>query len=324
MSLFRAFVVAVIVPFVVSVPLFSQEPSPQVSRPFVLQEKPAVVQEKVVATVGADKITETELSDTVRSQLQGQQVPPEAMKEIRDMILNSIIDGRLVKQFIAAKKIVIDAKETDAAIAAIKKQVAEAGMDFAKVLQDEGVTEQVLRGQIEEQMAFKKYAESQISDQKIQQHFAGHKQEFDGTQVKASHVLIKLEETSTPQDRKAAADKIAAIRQEIAGGLDFAEAAKKYSACPSSAQGGDLGFFARHGQMVEPFAAAAFTLPVGEVSQPVETEFGYHLIKVTETKPGEMSFEQAKDSVKRVLFMDLWRNAAAEQRKITKVEISKG
>lgn len=317
MSFPRAFAAAVLASVAIALPVRSQQPVPQLSRPLV-------VQDKVVATVGADTITETELSTAVRSQLQGQQVPPEAMQELRRMILDSMIDDRLVKQFIAAKKIAVDAKEVDGAVAAIKKKVADAGMDFAQVLQSEGFTEQTLRGQIEEQMAFKKYAESQIGDQKLQEHFAAHKQEFDGTQVKASHVLIKLEETSTPQERKAAAEKIAGIRQEIAAGLDFAEAAKKYSACPSSARGGDLGFFARHGQMVEPFAAAAFALPLGEVSQPVETEFGYHLIKVTEAKPGEMTYEAAKDSVKRVLFMNLWENAAKEQRKISKVEISKG
>ena len=317
MCMSRVFAFAVIASIAASAPVVSQEPVPQLSRPLV-------VPDKIVATVGDDKITEAELSDALRSRLQGQQVPPEAMKEIRGMILDSIIDGRLVKQFLAAKKITADAKDIDGALAAIKKQVAEAGVDFAQALKAEGLTEEALRGQIGDQMAFKKYAESQINDQKLQQHFAAHKQEFDGTQVKASHVLIKLEEASTPQQHKAASEKIALIRQEIVGGLDFAAAAKKYSACPSSAQGGDLGFFARHGQMVEPFAAAPFALPVGEVSQPVETDFGYHLIKVTETKPGEMTFDMAKDSVRRVLFMDLWQNAAREQQKTTKVEISKG
>jgi peptidyl-prolyl cis-trans isomerase C len=90
-------------------------------------------------------------------------------------------------------------------------------------------------------------------------------------QVKASHILVS------------SADEAERILREIGSGKSFEEMARKYSSCPSGANGGDLGFFSK-GQMVKEFEDAAFSLPVGKVSAPVKTEFGYHLIKVTGKK----------------------------------------
>ncbi len=90
-------------------------------------------------------------------------------------------------------------------------------------------------------------------------------------QVKASHILVpSMEEAER-------------ILREISSGKSFEEMARKHSSCPSGANGGDLGFFSK-GQMVKEFEDAAFSLPAGKVSAPVKTEFGYHLIKVTEKK----------------------------------------
>ena len=91
------------------------------------------------------------------------------------------------------------------------------------------------------------------------------------TQVRASHLLVKTKEE---------ADK---IREEILAGKDFAEAAREVSLCPSGKQGGDLGYFGR-GQMVPEFDTAAFSLPVGVVSEPIKTQFGWHLLVVTGQK----------------------------------------
>ena len=93
----------------------------------------------------------------------------------------------------------------------------------------------------------------------------------DYTVVKASHILVDSE-----QDAKD-------IKTMIDNGDDFAVLARKYSSCPSKAVGGDLGYFKR-GQMVKPFEEAAFSLPVGVVSNPVKTQFGWHLIKVTDRR----------------------------------------
>lgn len=88
------------------------------------------------------------------------------------------------------------------------------------------------------------------------------------TEVRASHILVKTEQEAKD------------LYNEIKNGKSFAEVAQEKSLCPSGQNGGDLGFFGK-GMMVKPFEDAAFALEVGELSQPVETQFGWHLIEVT-------------------------------------------
>lgn len=91
------------------------------------------------------------------------------------------------------------------------------------------------------------------------------------TMVKASHLLVKTEEEALK------------LKEEIANGKEFAQAAKEVSLCPSGQNGGDLGYFTK-GQMVKEFEDAAFSMNVGEVSNPIRTQFGYHLIYLTDKK----------------------------------------
>lgn len=95
---------------------------------------------------------------------------------------------------------------------------------------------------------------------------------LDVTEVRASHILVK----TRPEAVK--------IRKEIVNGdISFEDAAEKYSLCPSSVNGGDLGYFKR-GQMVQPFSDVAFDLKVGQISDPIGTKFGWHLIKVVDKR----------------------------------------
>ncbi|MBX2861003.1 MAG: peptidyl-prolyl cis-trans isomerase [Vampirovibrio sp.] len=90
-------------------------------------------------------------------------------------------------------------------------------------------------------------------------------------EVRASHLLVETEA------------ELEQCRQEIENGTPFAEVAQRVSRCPSGERGGDLGFFTR-GKMVPEFEQAAFRLPVGQISDPIKTQFGYHLLVVTEQK----------------------------------------
>lgn len=91
------------------------------------------------------------------------------------------------------------------------------------------------------------------------------------SEVRASHLLVATEE------------EVNALRTEIEGGAAFEDVAARVSQCPSGAKGGDLGFFSR-GMMVPEFDAAAFTLPKGQLSEPIQTQFGWHLLLVTDQK----------------------------------------
>ena len=102
-------------------------------------------------------------------------------------------------------------------------------------------------------------------------------------QVKASHILVKVDAGADEAKKAEARKKIQEIQQKVKAGGDFEALATENSDCPSKAKGGDLGFFER-GQMVKPFEEAAFALKPGEVSGIVETQFGYHIIKVQEKK----------------------------------------
>lgn len=117
-------------------------------------------------------------------------------------------------------------------------------------------------------------------------------------QRRASHILITVDEGASDADKSAARDKALALRDKIAGGADFAELAKAESQDPGSApSGGDLGYFSAS-MMVKPFADAAFALKEGEVSQVVETEFGYHVIKLTGIRPGvERPFQTVRAEI---------------------------
>ena len=132
---------------------------------------------------------------------------------------------------------------------------------------------------------------------------------FSGTRVRASHILVKVDPKAPQAEKDAARAKLAGIRADIkAGKISFPDAANKYSddhPDGESPNGGDVGYFGRRGELVEPFVAAAFALPKGELSEPVETEYGMHLIQVTDRQPGKLpELAQVKDQIVQIYGSD--------------------
>ena len=147
-------------------------------------------------------------------------------------------------------------------------------------------------------LALSKYLEKSVTDADKRSYFSANEDAFNGARVKASHVLIDTRNMKTDAEREEAKKMIGIVKIEIDKGADFAEMAKKYSNCPSAEKGGDIGFFQRKGSIVEEFAVVAFAMEVGEISEPVKTQFGYHIIMVTEKEEGkEVSYEDVSDMV---------------------------
>lgn len=165
-----------------------------------------------------------------------------------------------------------------------------------------------------------RYLAERITDDDVRKFFEQHKRDFDGTELRVSHILFKVDD-STPAAPAAAIERAKQIRGEIvAGKLTFAGAAAKHSAGPSRDRGGDLGYIQRRGPMAESFSRAAFALEPQAISEPVVSPFGVHLIQVTEVKPGKLLWTEASREVREVMSAQLLRKLAHEMRQKVTVE----
>ncbi|WP_423407883.1 peptidylprolyl isomerase [Heyndrickxia sp. MSNUG] len=206
--------------------------------------------------------------------------------------LESLITNKLIELESEKQKVKVTGTEIDEELT--KLQNSYGGEDaFASALQQNNVSIDQVRDDIEHYLLAEKMIEPsiKITEEEMKTYFEKNKDSFDQKeQVKASHILVKDE---------AAAKK---VKEELDNGKDFAELAKKYSTDKSNAAaGGDLGYFGK-GEMAKEFEKAAFSLKVDEISEPVKTEFGYHIIKVSDKKAAKAAkYEDHKKEIKEKL-----------------------
>lgn len=272
---------------------------------------PAAQQQKeVVARVNGKPVYANELARLKKALLSGrqnQQIPADQQKEFDKMALNQLTSAELLFQ--AGQK--LDTKDIDKQVEAkiiqgkarfatpeeFQKAVAGLGMNESE-LREYTRRDMIIAGFVQQTFASK----VTVSDEECKKFYDQNQDKFkQSEQVRASHILISVDATAAPEVRKKAREKAEKLRKDLAGGADFATLARENSTCPSGQQGGDLGYFGR-GQMVPSFEQAAFSLKQDEVSDVVETQFGYHIIKQMGRKNAEtVSFADAKTRIAEYL-----------------------
>jgi parvulin-like peptidyl-prolyl isomerase len=309
---------------------------------------PAASQETIArpqgtaATVNGQAIPEVAVQRALR------RVPEDRHAQARVEIVNYLIDNVVIDQYLEKLPNPVTKKDLEDRLDQIRAEIRKAGQDYEKVLKELLITEEELRTQLAADMRWEKYATDQATDQALQDLFRKHKATFDGSTVRARHILLSPEAGNAKADQEAKAQLQQVRRQiedEVTRGLAklppntddekrqeertrlltevFAARAKDISACPSKDKGGDIGFFPRSGAMVEPFARAAFELQPNQLSDVVTTQFGHHLILVTETRPGqEVKYDDVKDAVRGAFFEKLRENLAAQLRQKATIVIS--
>jgi peptidyl-prolyl cis-trans isomerase C len=296
----------------------AQSPARGASAP---ASKPAG-RDQPVATVNGEPITKSELV----SLLAQFQIPPGSEQRAYESAVDLLVNTRLLEQFLRQKAAPAAPAEVEKEIQRIKQQLEQQGTNLLSALADTSTTEDELRNKIARQLQWRTFLDGQATAAALKAYFQENLDVFSGTQVRASHILIKVDPDAPAAEKEKARQTLLGIKQEIESGkIRFPDAANKYSqddgnvAQPS---GGDLGFFPRRGQFIEPFAKAAFALKTNQISDPVETEYGLHLILVTDRKPGQaVDFEQAKNDV-RVLYADDLQNRIVEnQRKTAEIKV---
>ncbi|MBT2656136.1 peptidylprolyl isomerase [Bacillus sp. ISL-18] len=207
--------------------------------------------------------------------------------------VDQIISDKIVAAEAAKQKVTVSNSAVNKEIDNLKEQYG--GDDaFNQALQSNNTTLTVVKNDLKNYLILKKLMEPdiKITDEEMKTYFEENKDSFaSAEQVKASHILVTDEKTAKE------------IKQKLDNGEDFAALAKKYSTDEGTkANGGELGYFAK-GTMVTEFDNVAFSLPVNTISDPVKTQYGYHIIKVEAKKAAQAAnYEDSKAQIKETLF----------------------
>jgi len=289
---------------------------------------------EVIARVNGTAILMVDLKRAEKVIMSGRpsmDIPPDKLKDFDQQALAQLVSAELLYQ--AGQKLTVKDldKKIDDKLAQSRARFSKAE-DFVKAIKALEMNENDLRDFTRRDLVISNFIEQTIvpkvtvSEEESRKFYDQNSDKFKrGETVRASHILCGVDAKATAEEKKKAREKAEKLRKELAGGADFATLAKENSTCPSSKQGGDLGYFGK-GQMVPPFEKAAFALKPGEISDVVETQFGYHIIKLTEKKGAEtVPFTDARPRIEEYLKNQKIQAAVnawlAETRKNAKIEM---
>jgi parvulin-like peptidyl-prolyl isomerase len=288
-----------VLPLILSLALF----------PLVVHAK---VFDKVAAKINTEIVTLSsveERADLLRQKYARSPVSiPE--EELLKEALNMIVDEKLQLQEGKKLGFIIEEDSIDAAMKDIAQKNGLQEGQLEQMLEREGRSLISYRKHIRDQIMISKISRFEIgnrvkvSDKEINKYYRAHQKEFweDG-QVRARHILFIAERGSSETNRKSKLQLAKKVLNELRKGKDFAKLAMEYSEDVSASDGGDVGFVVR-GKMVREFEDAVFNLKSGQISDVVETEYGYHIIKVEEVVSGKtLTLKDAKERVYRILAM---------------------
>jgi len=285
-------------------------------------EKPA--SGKAAATVNGEVITHAQMEPLLKAIGNfPAELPADQRREMHREALSMLIDDLLLQQFLRKNAPAVNQAEVDKKIAELAEGLKSKNKTLQEFYQETGQTEADLRTNLSNVFQWAAYAEKRVKETEVQKYYQTYKDFFEKVTVRASHICMRIPPTATTGDREAARKKLLELRALIlAGKLDFAEAARQHSQCISASKGGDVGVFPRKFVVDENFARAAFALKPGELSDVVQTDYGLHIIKLTDRKPGQPSeYARIKEEVKDFYMEELRHQILAQLRKDAKIEI---
>ncbi len=264
----------------------------------------------MIANVNGTIISDTDVEQEMKAMLAQyqQEIPPEQLEamlpNMKKQAIESIINRHLLCEEVDRKNIAVDAERVVQEI----KQIADrfpSQAAFEQQLSNHGISvnqmEKDLGQQFRVDTLIKGYVKDKdihVTDDEAADFYESNPNSFQSPEeIRASHILLKVASEDLQDVKTQKRLELAGILGRIEKGADFAQLAQSHSDCPSKQNGGDLGLFGR-GSMVKPFEEAAFKLKPGEVSDIVETEFGYHLIKLLEKNEARKEeFDAVKDQI---------------------------
>jgi len=265
---------------------------------------------EVIAKVNGETVSRKEVEDYVHN-LEGRAggpIPAEQRDRIYRDIIDQIVGYKLLVQEVKARNVAVSDADVTARIAEVKKQFPSEDL-FMQTLIDRKLSLEQMKADARRDIAVARMIDAEIASKvglkpmQVEDFYKNNPDQFKQPErVRASHILISFPEGADAAAKAQAKAKAQQILKDVKSGKDFAALAKQHSQDPGSAQnGGDLGFF-QQGQMVGPFNDVAFSLKPGATSDLVETQFGYHIIRVAEKQPGRtVPLEEVRPKIEQYL-----------------------
>ena len=273
---------------------------------------------EVAATVDGVDIKEGKIQEIIKPQMdrikvslqsapdspQIQSIIAQNVKTLRESALQQLIVEQLLEEKVKDIKTEMTNEEADKIF---RERLAGQAVDmneFKKVLAENNVSYDEVLDEVKKEQKFTNFIDSQMGDsvkvteEDAKKYYDEHQSDFDRPeQVRASHILVRVEPNAPQEEQEKAKEKIDGILRRLKEGADFAELAKEVGGFPTAPNGGDLGYFQKD-EMDPNFGKVAFELPVGQVSDVVKTNYGYHVIKATDhRKAGIVPFDEIKDKL---------------------------
>jgi peptidyl-prolyl cis-trans isomerase C len=283
-------------------------------------------QNDVLATIVDGNLTDKVTKGDLVTFLSHYQIPDEEDRQgLYDGGIERLVNTKLLMMYLARQQLTVPPEKIDEAVAQLTESLKKDGQDLASAIIQNGISMDNIRKQYEDRLRWQEYLKKNATEATLRKYASDHRDLFAGTQIRASHILIRVEPDASAPEKEKARQKLLQIKKDIEGGtITFAVAANKFSQdeANSGGAGGDLDYFTLASGYVEEFTDVAFKLKKGVISDPVETPFGYHLIQVTDRKEGKpVDFEQNKPYIQQEYANELQRNVVSAERKRAKVEV---
>lgn len=275
---------------------------------------------RVIVDVNGTTITAGDVAFAMSTR----QVASEDRAEREPKLIEELIDRQLVRGFLAKRKFIAPADELAFQIQQAEDVIKKHEKDPATFLSKLGYTPERLKSELGLPLAWQAYVRHTITLPQTKEYFEQHRAELDGTQLRARQIFLKRSSKPDESDLVAKTKRLKELRSQIvAGKIRFEDAAKAHSESPTKEQGGDVGTFGFRGKLPSPVTRAAFDLKVNEISEPVVSAFGVHLIQVTERTPGELSLEDVRPQIMERLSDQLWADTVSRERKVASIQFVK-
>jgi len=269
----------------------------------------------LAATVDGEPIYVHEVERELELTLGDRPVDAAARPLLQAAALEQLVRRQLILGWLQSTGQAASARDVDFELERLKRSLERQRQSLEEYCRRQKLDERQLRKALEWQLSWRHFLDKYLTEENLQRHFERHQRELDGTRLRVAHILLKVDPASGTDRLAEAVARAEQIRQEIVTGTrTFAQAAKEYSQAPSAADGGDLGFISRHEPMPEGFSRAAYRLQPQEVSRPVTSAVGVHLITCVEEQPGQRTAAEAGPELEQAARRYLFEWAAQRRR----------